>query len=80
MNASNDVDEWIDASIVWVDAKSDKAGRAIKEVIYEITGDSDNLRQINVPAEALYPGARRGDRVLIKRGSASIKPRDASGK
>ena len=78
MSAVNDVDDWIEASIVWVDAKSDKAGRAFKEVIYEIAGDSDNLRQVNVRADALYPGAKRGDRVLIQPGSMSIRRKDVS--
>jgi hypothetical protein len=66
-------EKWLEASVVWIDAKSDCGGREIREVIYEVRGDPDNLRQIDLPADALYQNAKRGDRVLIQPETSSIR-------
>lgn len=80
MNGADMSDAWLKASIVWIDEKPGPGGRPIKEVIYELHDDPDLLRQLDVPADALYSGAKRGDKILVKPLGALIAQDDGQGK
>lgn len=63
---------WLRASIVWIDEKPGANSGTIKEVIYELQDDPDMLRQVNLPAQALYVSAKRGDKILVQPESSQV--------
>jgi hypothetical protein len=70
---------WLRASIVWIDEKPSAVGGPTKEVIYELRDDPDMLRQINLPAQALYASAKRGDKILVEPDRSLIVRDDQQG-
>jgi hypothetical protein len=61
------------ASIVWISSKRDAQGRITKGIVYEPHDEPDLLRELELPEEQLYPGATRGDAVLVQPSAPSIR-------
>jgi hypothetical protein len=71
MTAKEETAGWLKACVVWIDEKFGADG-PMKEVIYELQDDPDLLRQVTVPASALYAEAKRGDKILVQPGDRLI--------
>ncbi len=74
MDQITHADGWVEGSIVWIDRKTGEDGGELVELIYELGNDPDLLRQMNIASEQLYPGAKRGDSILVQPLTSSIRP------
>lgn len=57
--------DWLEASMVWIEPKSDANGAAAKEGIYKVHAAPDIFRQVFITDEFFIAGANRDDCVLV---------------
>lgn len=74
MDKLMEIEGWIEGSIVWIDRKAGEDGHELVELIYELGDDPDLLRQMNIDSERLYPGAKRGDSILVQPQTSLVRP------
>ena len=69
------MDQWLNGSILWIEQRRTGNGGQVCEVIYELEGEPDSLRQMEIAAGDLYAGARRGQSVAINPALKRIRQR-----